>query len=119
MSLDFAIKDFYKKKEISFPFLFIVTLAVCLFQFLVYFGNFLSLNELSNFTHQNPFFLTGGIFKVFSNFLLLIIILSMVLSFLIIIVSSITIILMKRKDIGIIKALGASSRQLYHFYLTE
>ncbi|MHA1678624.1 MAG: FtsX-like permease family protein [Promethearchaeota archaeon] len=119
MSLDFAIKDFYRKKEISFPFLFIVTLAVCLFQFLVYFGNFLSLNELSNFTHQNPFFLTGGIFKVFSNFLLLIIILSMVLSFLIIIVSSITIILMKRKDIGIIKALGASSRQLYHFYLTE
>jgi ABC-type antimicrobial peptide transport system permease subunit len=118
-SLDFALKDFYRKKNQTIPYLIVITLVVAITEFLFYFTSSLGLNLFIQSDFSNEFFFSGSISTVYKQFITLIQILLMILAIFIVVAISTTHIINKKKDIGIMKALGTLPRKLYSFYLLE
>ena len=119
MSLDFAIKDFYRKREISLPYLFMVILVIAATTFLIYLTTSTGLNSFITYEFENPYFFSGGISIIYTNYSILIVSLMIGLAFIIVIVISSTLIVSKKRDIAIMRALGSIPRKLYGYYLTE
>ncbi|MBY8982666.1 MAG: hypothetical protein KGD57_06940, partial [Candidatus Lokiarchaeota archaeon] len=63
MSLDFAIKDFYRKKKQTFPYLFAISSLTSLAIFLIHFSISFNLNNFINQSgsYANPFFFSGAV----------------------------------------------------------
>ncbi|MFW9942676.1 MAG: FtsX-like permease family protein [Candidatus Thorarchaeota archaeon] len=118
-SLDFALKDFYRKKNQTIPYLIIITLVFAITEFLIYFTSSLGLNLFIQSDFSNEFYFSGSISTVYKQFITLIQILLMILAVFIVVAISTTHIIYKKKDIGIMKALGTLPRKLYNFYLLE
>lgn len=119
MSVDFALKDFYRKRDISLQYLIMIILIIATTTFLIYFTTSTGLNSFIVYEFNNPYFFSGGISFIYTNFSLLIVILMMVLAFILVIIISSTLIISKKRDIGIMRALGSVPRKLYGLYLTE
>ncbi|MFX0071243.1 MAG: FtsX-like permease family protein [Candidatus Hermodarchaeota archaeon] len=125
MSLDFALKDFYRKRKSNFPYILTITLVIAITEFIVYFSTSLGLNLIyrttifSNSNIDNEYYFSGAINRVYTQFNTLILIMVCVLSFLIVVIITTTIIIHKRRDIAIMKALGTLPGKLYRFYLLE
>jgi len=119
MPLDFAIKDFYRKKEISLPYLFMIIMVISATTFLIYLTTSTGLNSFIIYEFDNPYFFSGGISIIYINYSILIVSLMMTLAFVIVIIISSTLIITKKRDIAIMRALGSIPRRLYGFYLTE
>ena len=117
--MDFALKDFFRSKEHSFPYVIIVSLIIALAEFLILFASSIGLNELITYNFQNEFYFSGGLSYLYSNFTILIISLIIILAFIMILVVSSSLILSKKRDIAIMKSLGTIPRKLYSFYLIE
>jgi len=113
------LKDFYRNKENSFPYVIIVSLIIALAEFLILFASSIGLNQLITYNFQNEFYFSGGLSYLYSNFTILIISLIIILAFIMILVVSSSLILSKKRDIAIMKSLGTIPRRLYSFYLTE
>ncbi|MFX1279793.1 MAG: FtsX-like permease family protein [Promethearchaeota archaeon] len=118
-SIDFALKDFYRKKSQTVPYLVIIILVVGITIFLFNFTSSLGLNVFFPSDFSNQYYFTGSISTVYKQYISLIQILLMILAIFIIIAISTTLIIHKKKDIGIMKALGTMPRKLYSFYLLE
>ncbi|MFX1345899.1 MAG: FtsX-like permease family protein [Promethearchaeota archaeon] len=118
-SLDFALKDFYRKKNQTIPYLIIITLVFAITEFLIYFTSSLGLNLFIQSDFSNEFYFSGSISTVYKQFITLIQILLMILAVFIVVAISTTHIIYKKRDIGIMKALGTLPRKLYNFYLLE
>jgi len=119
MSLDFALKDFYRKREISFPYLFMVILIIAATTFLIYLTTSTGLNSFIIYEFENPYFFSGGISIIYTSYSVLIVSLMIGLAFIIVIIISCTLIVSKKRDIAIMRALGSIPRKLYGYYLTE
>ena len=119
ISFDFAMKDFYRNKDISFPYVIIVSLIIALAEFVILFASSIGLNRLITYNFQNEFYFSGGLSYLYSNFTILIISLIIVLAFIMVLVVSGSLIVSKKRDIAIMKSLGTIPRSLYSFYLTE
>ena len=125
MALDFVLKDIYRNKKVTFPFFYIMSLILGLTTFIV--NLFSSINKQAfismlnnNFTSvQNPYYLSGAIDHVFSQFNDLFLVIILVLNFIIVVTSSISLIYAKKEDISIMKALGCIPQKLYSYYLLE
>ncbi|MHA1669831.1 MAG: FtsX-like permease family protein [Promethearchaeota archaeon] len=113
------MKDFYRNKENSFPYVIIVSLIIALAEFLILFASSMGLNQLITYNFQNDFYFSGGLSYLYSNFTVLIISLIIILAFIMILVVSSSLIISKKRDIAIMKSLGTIPRRLYSFYLTE
>ena len=83
MSLDFAIKDFYRKREISLPYLFMVILVIAATTFLIYLTTSTGLNSFITYEFENPYFFSGGISIIYTNYSILIVSLMIGLAFII------------------------------------
>ncbi|MFX0080469.1 MAG: FtsX-like permease family protein [Candidatus Hodarchaeota archaeon] len=118
-SLDFALKDFYRKKNQTIPYLIVIILVIAVTEFLIYFTSSLGLNVFIQSDFSNDFYFSGSISIVYKQFITIIQILLMILAVLIVVAISTTHIINKKKDIGIMKALGTLPRKLYSFYLLE
>ncbi len=118
-SIDFALKDFFRKKRSNYPFLLLITLVVAFTEFLIYFTSALGLNIFIRPDFINSNFFSGGIYVVYKNFNSIIQILLVILSVALIVVVTTTLVLSKRRDIAIMRALGTLPRKLYGFYLLE
>jgi ABC-type antimicrobial peptide transport system permease subunit len=118
-SLDFALKDFYRKKNQTIPYLIVITLVIAVTEFLIYFTSSLGLNVFIQSDFSNDFYFSGSISIVYKQFITIIQILLMILAVLIVVAISTTHIINKKKDIGIMKALGTLPHKLYSFYLLE
>jgi ABC-type antimicrobial peptide transport system permease subunit len=118
-SLDFALKDFYRKKSQTYPYLIVITLVIAITEFLIYFTTSLGLNIFIQPLFSNRFYFSGSINTVYTQFNTFIQILLMILAVFIVVTISTTHIINKKKDIGIMKALGTMPRRLYSFYLLE
>ncbi len=121
---DFAIKDFTRKKEQTYPYILIITLIIAIAVFLIYFTSSLGLNQVSlsflgSETINNELFFSGSINLVYSRFNTFIITLLLVLTFTIVVVITTTLVISKKRDIAIMKALGTLPGNLYGFYLIE
>ncbi len=119
ISLDFALKDFFRKREVTFPYVIIIALVIALTIFLTYFMSSMGLNRFLTYNYENEFYFSGGISIVFTDFTILILSLIVTLAFTIVIIVTSTLVINKKRDIAIMKALGTLPRRLYNFYLTE
>ncbi|TXT58538.1 MAG: putative Efflux ABC transporter permease protein [Promethearchaeota archaeon] len=117
MSLDFALKDFYRKREQTYPYLFTIVLVVALSVFSVYLTNNLKIGSPGTNPEDSVF--SGAINLVYSQFNNVILILILILSITLIMIVLISLILSKKKDIAIMKSLGTLPEYLYGFYLLE
>lgn len=117
MSLDFALKDFYRKREQTYPYLFTIVVVVALSVFSVYLTNNLKIGSPG--TNPEDSLFSGAINLVYSQFNNVILILILILSITLIMIVLISLILSKKKDIAIMKSLGTLPEYLYGFYLLE
>jgi ABC-type antimicrobial peptide transport system permease subunit len=118
-SFDFAVKDFYRKRNQTIPYLVIIILVISITEFLFYFTSSLGLNVFIKPKFSNELYFSGSISIVYKRFISVIQILLTVLATFIIIAISTTHIINRKNDIGIMKALGTLPRRLYSFYLLE
>ncbi len=118
-SLDFALKDFYRKKNQTIPYLLVITFVIAITEFLIYFTSSLGLNSFIRPLFSNTYYFSGSINTVYKQFNTLIQVLFMILAVFIVITITTTYVINKKKDIGIMKALGTLPRRLYSFYLLE
>ncbi len=79
----------------------------------------MGLNRFLTYQYENEFYFKGGISIVFTDFTILILSLVVTLAFTIVLIVTSTLIVNKKRDIAIMKALGTLPRRLYDFYLTE
>lgn len=79
----------------------------------------MGLNRFLTYQYENEFYFKGGISLVFTDFTILILSLIVILAFIIVIIVTSTLVINKKRDIAIMKALGTLPRRLYNFYLTE
>ena len=123
MSLDFALKDFFRKKSQTYPYVLTIILIIALAVFFIYFSISFGLNVFvlnrSRESYKNKYYFSGAINLVYSQFITLILALVFILAFIVVIVISTTLIIHKKRDIAIMKALGTLPRKLYSFYLLE
>jgi len=119
MSIDFAIKDIIRKKNQTYPYILTIALVIALAEFLIYFTTSLGLNLILQDKTDNQYFLSGAINKVYSQFNTLIITLVLLLTFIIVVGISTTLIIYKKRDIAIMRAIGTLPGKLYGFYLLE
>ncbi len=125
MSLDFALKDFYRKKSQTYPYVLIITLVVGLSEFFIYFSTSLGLNLIvqnSIFapeSYDNEYYFTGAINLIYSKFNTFIMVLMLILTVVVVVIITTTLILTKKKDIAIMKALGTLPERLYGYYILE
>ncbi|MFX0146907.1 MAG: FtsX-like permease family protein [Candidatus Hodarchaeota archaeon] len=96
-----------------------IILIIATTTFLIYFTTSTGLNIFIVYEFNNPYFFSGGISFIYTNFSLLIVILMMIIALILVIIISCTLIISKKRDIGIMRALGSVPRKLYGFYLTE
>ena len=118
-ALDFAIKDLYRKRQSNYPFLLIITIIIALTEFLIYFTSSLGLNIFVQTSFVNRFYFSGGINSLYKQFNTLIQIFLIILTIAIVITVTTTLVISKKRDIAIMKALGTLPRKLYSFYLLE
>lgn len=118
-SLDFALKDIYRKKDSTIPYLLIIVLVISFTEFLIYFTYSFGLNPLMHDSFKNVYFFTGSINLVYKQFTSLVLVLVITLSIVIVVVITTTLIIHKKKDIAIMKTLGTLPEKLYNFYLLE
>ena len=121
---DFAIKDFTRKKEQTYPYILIITIVVAVAVFIIYFTSSIGLNQVSlsflgSETTDNELFFSGAINLVYSQFNTFIITLLIVLTFTVVVVITTSLVITKKRDIAIMKALGTLPGNLYGFYLIE
>jgi ABC-type antimicrobial peptide transport system permease subunit len=118
-SLDFALKDLYRKRQSNYPFLIIITIIIAFTEFLIFFTTSIGLNIFNQASFINRFYFSGGINAVYTQFNSLIQILSICLTVAIVITVTTTLVISKKRDIAIMKSLGTLPRKLYSFYLLE
>jgi len=118
-ALDFALKDLYRKRQSNYPFLLIITIIIALTEFLIYFTSSLGLNIFVQTSFVNRFYFSGGINSLYKQFNTLIQIFLIILTIAIVITVTTTLVISKKRDIAIMKALGTLPRKLYSFYLLE
>ncbi|MFX1569474.1 MAG: FtsX-like permease family protein [Promethearchaeota archaeon] len=118
-ALDFALKDLYRKRQSNYPFLLIITIIIALTEFLIYFTSSIGLNIFYQTAFMNRFYFSGGISSMYKQFNSLIQIILIILTIAIVITVTTTLVISKKRDIAIMKALGTLPRKLYSFYLLE
>ena len=92
MSFDFALKDFYRKKSQTYPYVLIIALVIALSIFIIYFTSSLGLNLMAknlstegNYS-KNEYFFSGSINSIYSQFNTLLLVLVLFLSFIVVVV---------------------------------
>jgi len=96
-----------------------IVLVIAFTVFLINFTSSIGFNSFITYDYENSFFFSGGISIVFIDFTTLVVILMLILAFVVVIIVTITLIITKKRDIAIMKALGSIPQKLYGFYLTE
>lgn len=119
ISLDFALKDFYRKRETTFSYTLMIILVIAFTVFLINFTSAMGFNDFITYSYQNSYYFSGGISIVYTDFTTLVVSLMLVMAFVVVIIVASTLIYSKKRDIAIMKALGSLPRKLYSFYLTE
>ncbi len=96
-----------------------IVLVIAFTVFLINFTSSIGFNSFITYDYENSFFFSGGISIVFIDFTNLVLILILILAFVVVIIVTSTLIITKKRDIAIMKALGSIPQKLYGFYLTE
>ena len=96
-----------------------IALVIAFMIFLINFTSAIGLNSFITYSYENTYYFSGGISIVYTDFTSLILILMLIMAFIVVIIITSTLIISKKRDIAIMKALGSLPKKLYSFYLTE
>ncbi|MFW9826567.1 MAG: FtsX-like permease family protein [Candidatus Thorarchaeota archaeon] len=118
-SIDFALKDLYRKRQSNYPFLIVIILVIAFTEFYIYFTSALGLNIFIQPSFENIYYFSGSLNLTYQEFNTLIQVLLIILTICIVIAVATTLIISKKKDIAIMRSLGTLPRKLYSFYLLE
>ncbi len=96
-----------------------IALVIALTIFLINFISAIGFNTFITYNYENAYYFSGGISIVYTDFTTLVLILMLIMAFAVVIIVTSTLIINKKRDIAIMKALGSLPKKLYSFYLTE
>ena len=125
MSLDFALKDITRRKSQTYPYVLTIALVIGLAVFMANYTTTLGLNLVYQYLTEgdkdvdNEYYFSGAINEIYSQFNGLILALIFFMAFIVVVTISTTLIISKKRDIAIMKALGTLPEKLYGFYLLE
>ena len=103
----------------TFSYTLMITLVIAFTVFLINFTSAIGFNDFVTYNYQNTYYFSGGISIVYTNFTTLVLFLMLIMAFMVVIIVTSTLIITKKRDIAIMKALGSLPRKLYSFYLAE
>ena len=119
MNLTFALKDIYRKRNQTYPYILMITLVVAFAIFMMSFTISHGLNSLIQGNIVSDIFFLGGISNLYFQFNNLILDLIFILAFIVVVVIATTLISNKKQDIAIMRALGTLPGSLHGYYLLE
>jgi len=125
MSLDFALKDLTRRKSQTYPYILTIALVIGLAVFMANYTTTLGLNLVYQYLTEgdkdvdNEYYFSGAINEIYSQFNILILTLILFMAFIVVVTITTTLIISKKRDIAIMKALGTLPEKLYGFYLLE
>ncbi|MHA1725689.1 MAG: FtsX-like permease family protein [Promethearchaeota archaeon] len=123
MSLNFVLKDFYRGKNQTFlhTLVLILMIATDIFQVNCNYLMGLKVYPLGNYSRvqNNPYFFTGAINLIYSQLTLLNLYLMHLLTIIIIWVIITSFLAYKKRDFGIMRAIGGVPHNLYGFFIKE
>jgi ABC-type antimicrobial peptide transport system permease subunit len=96
-----------------------IILVIAFTVFLINFTSSIGFNTFITYSYENIHYFSGGISIVYTDFTTLVIVLMLIMAFAVVVIVTSTLIITKKRDIAIMKALGSLPRKLYSFYLTE
>jgi ABC-type antimicrobial peptide transport system permease subunit len=96
-----------------------IALVIAFTVFLINFTSAIGLNSFIVYSYENAYYFSGGISIIYTDFTTLILTLMLIMAFAVVIIVTSTLIITKKRDIAIMKALGSLPQKLYSFYLTE
>ena len=96
-----------------------IILVIAFTVFLINFTSAIGFNTFITYGYENAYYFSGGIAMVYTDFTMLVIVLMLIMAFAVVVIVTSTLIITKKRDIAIMKALGSLPRKLYSFYLTE
>jgi len=96
-----------------------IILVIAFTVFLINFTSAIGFNTFITYGYENAYYFSGGIAIVYTDFTTLVIVLMLIMAFAVVVIVTSTLIITKKRDIAIMKALGSLPRKLYSFYLTE
>jgi len=96
-----------------------IILVIAFTVFLINFASAIGFNTFITYGYENVYYFSGGIAIVYTDFTTLVIVLMLIMAFAVVVIVTSTLIITKKRDIAIMKALGSLPRKLYSFYLTE
>ena len=96
-----------------------IILVIAFTVFLINFTSAIGFNTFITYSYENIYYFSGGISLVYTDFTTLVLVLMLIMAFAVVVIVTSTLIITKKRDIAIMKALGSLPRKLYSFYLTE
>ena len=96
-----------------------IALVIAFTIFLINFISAIGFNSFITYSYENAYYFSGGISIVYTDFTTLVLVLMLIMAFAVVIIITSTLIISKKRDIAIMKALGSLPKKLYSFYLTE
>ncbi|MBN1803248.1 MAG: ABC transporter permease [Candidatus Lokiarchaeota archaeon] len=119
MNLDFALKDFYRKRKQNFPYVLAISLVVGFAEYFTLFTLNIGFRYMIPGGNTNNSLLLGGIGVLYSQFNNLIFYMVIALSVVVTTLTATTFILSKKRDLAIMRSLGTLPGNLHGFYLVE
>lgn len=119
MNLTFALKDIYRKRNQTYPYILMITLVIAFAIFMMSFTTSHGFNALIQGNMASSLFFSGSISNLYYQFNNLILDLIFILAFIVVVVIATTLISNKKHDIAIMRALGTLPGSLHGFYLLE
>jgi ABC-type antimicrobial peptide transport system permease subunit len=121
MSLDFSIKDLYRKSRVNLPYVLTISSSITVSIFLILLSTSL---DLSIFTDQqrqyiNIYFFSGYIYENYSKLSSILIVLIYILAIGFVMIIAFVFISGKKEDISIMKTFGTLPGRINKFYLIE
>ena len=119
MNLTFALKDIYRKRNQTYPYILMISLVIAFAIFMMSFTISHGFNSLIHGKIVSDLFFSGSISNLYFQFNNLILDLIFILAFIVVVVIATTLISNKKQDIAIMRALGTLPGSLHGYYLLE
>ena len=84
--MDFAIKDFYRKRETTYSYTLMIILVIAFTVFLINFASAIGFNTFITYGYENTYYFSGGVALVYTDFTTLVIVLMLIMAFAVVVI---------------------------------
>jgi ABC-type antimicrobial peptide transport system permease subunit len=119
MNLNFALKDIYRKRDQTYPYILMITIVIAFAVFMIAFTGSHGFDAIIQGNWGSGLFFSGSMSNLYFQFSNLILDMIFILAFIVVVVIATTLIANKKHDIAVMRALGTLPGSLHGFYLLE